>query len=232
MWQIIVENWRFLLIGTFPNGPIGGLAMTLLIAITSLAITFPFAILVALARSMGPKWARVTATVYVTILRGCPLLLLLLWIYFYLPVLLGFPLSPFLTLVIAIVIFQTAYLSEVIRGGIEALPKGQTEAALSLGLKRWAIIWKIILPQALYNVIPGIINQFTAVVKETSLAYVIALAELTYSATQINNILMTKPLEVYLILAGMYFVVCYALSSLAAYLDRAIARNRNQGQVT
>lgn len=226
MIEVLRDNWSFLLWGYFPNGPIGGLAMTLLIALASLAITFPFAIAMALARAMGPRWLRVAAATYVTVMRGIPLLMLLLWIYFFLPVALGFPLSPFITIVIAIVIFQTAYLSEVIRAGIEALPYGQTEAALSLGLRKPMIVAKIILPQALFNVIPGIINQFTSVVKETSLAYVIALAELTYSASLINAQLMVKPLEVYLVLAMFYFVLCFSLSQVADMLDRSISAKR------
>ncbi|EUC00006.1 polar amino acid ABC transporter, inner membrane subunit [Rhizobium sp. CF080] len=227
MWQVFSENWEFFLLGTYPRGPIGGLAMTLIIAVVSLAITFPFAIGVALLRGSKSVWVRRACEAYTTLIRGCPLLMLLLWIYFFLPQLLGFPLSPFTTLVIAIVFFQTAYLSEVIRGGIEALHKGQTEAALALGLKRWMIIWKIILPQALYNVIPGILNQFTSVIKETSLAYVIALGEVTYSASQVNGILMTRPMEVYMVLAALYFVLCFSLTQIAGLLDRRIARNRS-----
>lgn len=228
MWEVFSQNWQFFLLGTFPKGPIGGLAMTIIIAVVSLLIVFPLSVGVALLARSKHTWVRKLILAYTTLVRGFPLLMLLLWIYFFLPQLLGFPLSPFSTIVIAIVLFQAAYLGEVIRGGIEALPKGQAEAALALGLKPWMINIKIILPQALYNVIPGILNQFTAVIKETSLAYVIALGEVTYSASQINGILMTRPMDVYLVLAGLYFIVCFSLTQIAALLDRRISRSRSQ----
>ena len=226
MIEIFLDNWRYLLIGAYPNGPIGGVAMTLALAISAIAVTFPFAVLVAVGRSMGPRWLRQAILVYVTAIRGIPLLMLLLWIYFFLPLAIGFPLSPFLTLLIAIVIFQIAYLSEVIRAGIEALPKGQFEAAAALGLSRRLTLIKVILPQALLNVLPGIMNLFTSVVKETSLAYVIALPELTYSASQINAQLMVRPMEVYLMLALIYFALCWSLSASARWMDRRIAAKR------
>lgn len=227
MIEIFLDNWRYLLIGAWPNGPVGGLAMTLALAVLAIVITFPFAVLVAIGRTMGPRWLRRTIVVYVTAIRGIPLLMLLLWIYFFLPLALGFPLSPFVTLLIAIVIFQIAYLSEVIRSGIEALPKGQFEAAASLGLSQRVTLLKVILPQALLNVLPGIMNLFTSVVKETSLAYVIALGELTYSASQINAQLMTRPMEVYLMLALIYFVLCWSLSASARWMDRRITAKRH-----
>lgn len=231
MMEILSDYGLFLLLGDYSRGIVGGLALTLLIAAASLALTFPFALGVALLRTSGRKWLSRPAACYVYGVRGIPLLMLLLWIYFFLPVVVGDILNPFWTIVVALVIFQTAYLSEVFRAGIEAIHPGQSEAGLALGLRRPVILLKIILPQALVNVIPGIISQFTMLIKETSLGYVIALNELTFSASQVSSTLMTRPMEVYIILASIYFIVCFTISSCARFLEYRIAARRNGGQL-
>jgi polar amino acid transport system permease protein len=219
MLDVVQQYWPYLLFGSYPNGPIGGFAMTLVIAIISLVLTFPSAVLVALARTSDVTVMKRAALLFVTIVRGIPLLMLIFWVYFFLPVVLGRPISPFWSLILAIVVFQTAYLSEVLRAAIEALPKGQTEAALSLGLSYFPRIWKIILPQALYNSIPGILNQFTSMIKETSLGYVLAVEELTYAANKVNNFILVKPFTVFALLALMYFAVCFTLTQLVRLLE-------------
>ena len=226
MWDLIREHWLFLLVGAYPKGPLGGLAMTLIITAISLALSFPCAVIVALCRTSGNRYLVAPTTAFVYTIRGIPLLLLVFWIFFAAPAVVGFNLSAFTTIVIAIVMFQSAYLSEVIRAGIEGLPKGQVEAARSLGLRYSPTTFKVVLPQALYNVIPGILNNLTAIFKESSLAYVISLHELTYAALQVMNHEMSKPFQVFMILAGIYFVCCYTLSSAARLLEIRIERKR------
>ena len=222
MIDIIRDHWSYLLIGAYPRGPLGGLVMTLIIALLSLVLTFPLAVSVALLRTSGVRWLVAGCIGFVYVVRGVPLLMLIFWMYFGFPVLFGFPLPPFMT----IVLYQTAYLSEVIRAGIEALPKGQVEAARSLGMRRLPIIWKIILPQALYNVIPGMLNQLTAIFKETSLGYIVAVHELSYSAYLLNNMLMTKPLQIFGIIAIFYFTLCFSLTQFAQWMEQRITRRR------
>nr|WP_279327452.1 amino acid ABC transporter permease [Chelativorans petroleitrophicus] len=216
------------MVGDYPKGPLGGLAMTLLITITSMVLAFPCAVLVALCRTSGIRLFVWPSTAFVYLIRGTPLLMLVFWIFFAGPVILGFTLSAFATIVIAIVSFQTAYLSEVIRGGIEGLPKGQTEAARALGLGYFVTTWKVILPQALYNVIPGILNNLTAIFKESSLAYVISLHELTFAALQVMNFEMRRPFQVLVLLAAIYFCCCFALSQTASWLEVRVARKRER----
>ncbi len=134
MIGIIRDYWLVFLVGSYPNGPLGGLAMTLIIALLSLALTFPSALIMALARISPYRVIRYPATGFVYVVRGMPLLMLLFWVYFFLPIVLGFSISAFWSLIASIVVFQTAYLSEVIRAAIQALPKGQTEAAKALGM--------------------------------------------------------------------------------------------------
>lgn len=232
MLEILQQHWLFLLIGEYPNGPLGGLAMTLIITVLSMVLAFPCAIIIALCRTCGVKTLFWISTAFVYLIRGTPLLMLVFWIFFAGPVILGFTLSAFATIVIAIVSFQSAYMSEVIRGGIEGLPKGQVEAARSLGLGYFVTTWKIVLPQALYNVIPGMLNNLTAMFKESSLAYVISLHELTFAGLQVMNHEMLRPFQVLVILAGMYFCCCFALSQAARQLEMRITRQRTSQTAT
>jgi polar amino acid transport system permease protein len=224
--DLIREHWLYFLIGEYPHGPLGGLAMTLVITSVSMVLSFPCAVLIALCRVSRRRSLFWPTTGFVYLMRGTPLLMIVFWIFFGAPVVLGFTLNAFVTIVIAIVSFQTAYLSEVIRAGIEGLPKGQTEAAMSLGLGYLTTTRKIILPQALYNVIPGILNNLTAIFKESSLAYVISLHELTYAGLQVMNHEMSRPFQVFAVLACIYFVFCFSLSQFATGLEARIRRKR------
>ena len=227
MLDILSQNGIYLLKGSFPDGPLMGLSLTIAIAVIGLALTFPAAVLIALARTSNLSLVYWPATIFVYVVRGIPLLMLIFWSYFMLPVLLGFPIDAVTTLVAAVIMYQTAYLSEVIRGGIEALPKGQNEAARSLGMTYFAIQTRIILPQALYNVLPGMINQFTAIIKESSLGAIITVPEITYVAQQINNATVTKPFQIFALLALTYFSLCYSLSKFASFVETRVQRKRS-----
>ena len=234
MLDIVWNYGQLLLLGGYPRGPLGGLAMTLLLSICCLALTFPLAIGVALAHSSGHP-ARVRACVaYLYAVRAMPLLLLIFWVYYVLPLVIGITLSPFVTMLITLTVFQSAYLSEVIRAAIEALPRGQRDAATALGLGYWATTLRVILPQALVNCIPGILSQFVLLIKETALGYVITFNEITYAANQLNNILLVKPVEIFAVLAityGSYWVpgwcwVCHATKPAMRAPSRALPRRR------
>lgn len=225
MIDLVRESGLYLLIGEYPAGPIGGLALTLMISLLAMALVLPAAIVVAVARTSGVGWLAWAMKAYVNAIRCVPILLLIFWVYLFVPVLLGFPLSGFVTLVVAIFFYQTAYMSEVIRAGIEALPKGQTEAARSLGLAYPVIVLKVILPQALYNVLPGILNVLTIIVKESSLGYMVGAGELTLTASHVNSLTLTKPFEVFAILAMIYFVVCFGIGRIAKYLEGRLGRH-------
>ncbi len=226
MIELLEQYGRLLLVGHYPNGPLGGLAMTILTSLLCLAICFPIATLLALARTHGNKTLARFYTGYIYFVRSMPLLMLIFWIYYFLPYVLPFSLSPFVTIVLAITIFSSAYLAEVIRAAIEALPKGQYDAASALGFRYWQTTFLIVLPQALTNCIPGLVSQFILIIKETSLGYIITFNELTYVAHELNKILLVKPVEIFTILAISYFVLCSGLSQLGGQLERRIARGR------
>jgi polar amino acid transport system permease protein len=226
MINIIRDYWLLLLIGQYPNGPLGGLANTLILSALSIALAFPISILMALARLSSRRllnWP-VTALVYIT--RGVPLLMLILWSYFLVPLLTSADVPSFLTMLTTLVIYQGAFLSEVVRAGILALGTGQMDAARALGHSYLRAMRFIILPQALYNMIPSMISTFVATIKDTTLGYVISVPDLTFAANQVNNQLLTQPFQVFLILAIVYYAICWSLTHAANVIERRIARKR------
>jgi polar amino acid transport system permease protein len=226
MYHIVSDNWLLLLVGQYPNGPLGGFAATLLLSILGIGFAFPLSILVALARMSPWRALQWPATALVYVMRGVPLLLIIFWVYFMLPLLIGRIVPGFVAMVCTLVVYEAAFLSEVVRAGIQALPAGQMDAARALGHGYLGAIRYVILPQALYNMMPSILSQFVSTIKETTLGYVINVPELTFAANQINNQLLTKPFEVFFILAIIYFCVCWTLAQLANALERRIESKR------
>lgn len=224
--DLLMQYWPTLLVGQYPNGPLGGLALTLILAACGLAMSLPLALLIALARVSPYGWLRTASKALVNVVRGMPLLMLIFWAYFVVPKLTGQVVSGFWTLIFALVVYESAYLSEVIRSGIEAVPRGQVEASRSLGVGYWTTMRKVVLPQALFNVLPSMTSQFVSTIKETSLGYVISVNELTFAANQVNNLVLTQPLQVFGILAIIYFLVCFSLSRSLSWLDLRIRRSR------
>ncbi|CAH0250871.1 putative glutamine ABC transporter permease protein GlnP [Agrobacterium fabrum] len=223
---ILHDYWLLLLIGQYPNGPLGGLANTLILSALAIALAFPVSILMALARLSAWRVLRlpVTALVYVT--RGVPLLMLILWTYFLIPLWTGADVPSFAIMLATLVVYQGAFLSEVVRAGIVALGVGQMDAAKALGHSYGSAMRFIILPQALYNMIPSMISTFVATIKDTTLGYVINVPDLTFAASQVNNQLLTQPFQVFLILAVVYYALCWSLTYLANAVERRIARRR------
>ena len=228
--SILRDYWKLLLIGSYPTGPLGGMAVTLALSVSTMILTFPFSVVLALAHSRGGPRLRRFCAAWVTLIRGTPLIMLLFWNYFLVPLLIGRNVSGFATMLISLVIYETAYVSEIIRSGIEALPSGQYEAAKALGLDFTQAHLRIILPQALFNALPSLINQFTSIVKETSLGYVINVQEFTFAATQVNGELLTFPFQIFFILAVGYFAVCYTLSRAAGRVEISVQRRRTRAQ--
>lgn len=223
---IIHDYWLLLLIGQYPNGPLGGLANTIILSLLAILLAFPVSILLALARLS--KWRAlrwpVTGLVYVT--RGVPLLMLILWCYFLVPLWTGADVPSFLIMLVTLVVYEGAFLSEVVRAGIVSLGQGQMDAARALGHSHLSAMRFVILPQALYNMIPSMISTFVSTIKDTTLGYVINVPDLTFAASQVNNQLFTQPFQVFIILATVYYVLCWSLTYVANSLERRIARRR------
>lgn len=224
--NILHEYWELFLIGQYPNGPLGGLANTLILASFSLIIAFPLSVLLAIARTSSLPIFRYPITVWIYFIRGIPLIMIIFWTYFLVPSIIGRNVSGFTTMLCTLVLYQSAYLCEILRGGLQSLPSGQIEASRALGLGYFRTLCWVLLPQALYNSIPSLISQFISIIKETSLGYVINVQEITFSANQVNNELLVKPFQVFFILAVTYFSLCFSLTKVAEWFERRVERKR------
>ncbi len=223
---VLHDYGLLLLVGQYPSGPLGGLALTVILAVLGVALAFPLGVGLALARISPFRALSWPATAIIYVMRGLPLIMLIFWVYFFLPVIVGRPVTGFSTLLATLVIYEAAYLAEIVRAGIQSLPAGQMEAARAVGLTYMQAMRKVILPQAIYNMVPAMLGQFVSTIKETSLGYVISVNELTFAANQVNATLLTKPLPVFAVLAGIYFLLCFSLTQGARYLESRVARRR------
>jgi general L-amino acid transport system permease protein len=201
----------------------GGLPLTLLLASVSLVVAFPLAILLALGRQSDLPAIRTLCVVFVEFVRGVPLISVLFMASFILPLFMpqGTKIDVLLRVLIGMTLFTAAYLAEVIRGGLQALPKGQVEAAHSLGLSYWQIQRMIVLPQALRLVVPAIVNTFIGAFKDTSLVTIVSLYDLT-GAVQLalgDADWRMFFIEGQMFVAAIYFVACFAMSRYSQWLE-------------
>ncbi|MDQ7031170.1 MAG: amino acid ABC transporter permease [Desulfonauticus sp.] len=229
-WDIVWNNLGYFLIGPYPNGPLGGLAMSILLAIGGIFGAFWLGLAIGLMRLSQKVWFKYPAIVYIEIIRGTPLLMVIFWFYFLAPILLGKPLPEATSALISFIVFTSAYIAEIVRAGVQSLPRGQMEAARSTGLTHFQAMRYVILPQALRNMIPSFVNQFVSLTKDTSLAYIIGVNELTRAATQVNNRTLIAPTEIFLTIAVLYFIVCYVLTSISRRLEKHLARYQARGR--
>ncbi len=224
MIDLIQTYWLYFLVGQFPQGPLGGVALTIVLAALALVLAMPVGLLLGLARTSTRAALRRPATAVVHIVRGVPLLLVVFWTYFFLPAVTGIRTGQFSTMLIALVVFDGVYLAEIVRAGIQGVPRGQYEAARALGLGHARAMRRVILPQALRSMLPSLVNQFISTIKATSLGYIIGLTEASFIATQINTQVFTRPAQVYLLLSLMYFILCFGLSRVAFALEKRANR--------
>jgi polar amino acid transport system permease protein len=222
MLELIQTYWLYFLVGQYPQGPLGGLALTILLAALALLLSMPVGLVLGLARVSPYRIIRWPVTALVFVVRGTPLLMVVFWAYFFLPSVTGVKTDQFSTMLMALMVFDGVYLAEIVRAGIQGLPKGQFDSARSLGMSYLTAMRLVILPQALRHMLPSLVNQFVATIKETSLGYIIGLSEVSFIATQINNLVFTRAIEVYLVLGLSYFILCFGLSRFAYALDRRL----------
>lgn len=210
----------------------GGLPLTLALSIVGLVASFPLGVLLALGRTSDLPVMRGLSVVYIELVRGVPLISILFMASVMLPLFLpaGVSIDKVLRALIGICLFSAAYVAEVVRAGLQAIPKGQIEAAQALGLGYWQRQRLIILPQALSLVIPPLVNSFIASFKDTSLVIVIGLLDLLSTAKSA----LTDPAwrgfykEAYLFVGVIYFLFCYALSRYSRYLESVLGQGRRR----
>jgi general L-amino acid transport system permease protein len=204
----------------------GGLMLTLILAAVGMCCALPFGVILALGRRSSMPVAKSLSVIFIEFWRGVPLITVLFMSSVMLPIFMPEEMSfdKLLRAMIGIIFFQSAYMAEVIRGGLQAIPRGQYEAAEALGLSYWKSMFLIILPQAMKLVIPGIVNTFIALFKDTTLVLIIGLFDLlavVQSAFSDPNWLGFS-VEGYVFVAAVYWVSCFSMSRYSMYLERKL----------
>jgi general L-amino acid transport system permease protein len=237
LWIVVLAAFFILMYGDVmglskvPTDRWGGLPLTIMLATLSIVFCFPIAIGVALGRRSNLPAIKTFCTIYVELVRGVPLISVLFMASFMFPLFMpqGVTIDVLLRVLVGITLFAAAYMAEVIRGGLQAMPKGQAEAAASLGLSYWQTQFKIILPQALAMVVPGIMNNFIGLFKDTSLVYIVSLYELTGAlGLALNSDADWRPfkLEGYLFIVAIYFVFCFAMSRYSLWIEKQVNKSK------
>ncbi len=215
--QVILNNFAFLIlqgfvgIGSFVGG-------TVRLAVPAIVLGFLLGIFIGLGRLARSRWINVPMTVYVEFFRGVPLVMVIFWFWFIVPALMGKSLPEYSVALTAFVVFEAAYLGEIVRAGIQSVPRGQVEAATATGLTRAQALRCVILPQAIRNMIPALVTQFIVLLKDTSLASIIGYVDLTKAAQIVNN-REIRPFELYLFIAVVYWLCSYGMSRYARLLE-------------
>jgi polar amino acid transport system permease protein len=221
-FEVIPNNFNFLILqGFFGVGAFAG--GTLRLALPAIVFGFVLGTFIGLARLARSRWINLPALIYVEFFRGVPLVMVIFWFWFIVPVLAGKSLPEYSVALTAFVIFEAAYLGEIVRAGIQSVPHGQLQAATATGLSRAQMMRHVVLPQALRNMIPALVTQFIVLLKDTSLASIIGYVDLTKAAQIVNN-REIRPFELYLFIALVYWLCTYAMSRCASSLESRMAR--------
>jgi len=211
--SVITNNFVFLIsqglfgIGAFTGG-------TLRLAVPAIILGFILGTFIGLARLSRRRWISLPALVYIEFFRGVPLVMVIFWFWFIVPALAGKSLPEYSVALTAFVVFEGAYLAEIVRAGIQSVSRGQMEAATATGLTDNQTMRYVILPQALRNMIPALVTQFIVLLKDTSLASIIGYVDLTKAAQIVNN-REIRPFELYLFIAVIYWLCSYSMSRFA-----------------
>ncbi|MDC0249865.1 amino acid ABC transporter permease [Candidatus Pelagibacter sp.] len=210
-----LTNLKFLL---------SGLTTTIYISVVSIIISMVLGLIVAIPSLGKNKFLTYINVGYVEIVRAVPLLVLILWIYYGLPIMTGISFSPFVSGIIALAISESAFQAEIFRAGINSIKKAQWEAGSSLGLSFFKRLRLVILPQAIKNILPAIGNQFVYVLKMSSLVSIIGIGDLTRKA---NELVVTtyRPLEIYTFLILEYLVLILIISFFVRKLERNLKKD-------
>jgi His/Glu/Gln/Arg/opine family amino acid ABC transporter permease subunit len=222
-FAVITNNLGFLIfqgffgLGNFTGG-------TLRLAVPAILLGFLLGVFIGIGRLARSRWIYVPATLYVEFFRGVPLVMVIFWFWFIIPVLLGKSLPEYSVALAAFVIFEAAYFGEIVRAGIQSVPHGQAEAATATGLTQAQTMGYVILPQALRNMIPSLLTQSIVLLKDTSLASIIGYVDLTKAAQIVNN-REIRPFELYLFVAVIYWLCSYGMSRYARHIERQLAIN-------
>jgi len=212
-FSVITYHWRFL-----ASGVLVTLALSALSGVTSIAAGF----VVALARMYGPRWLRPIVILYIDSMRAIPVLVVLVWTFFALPIVGGITMAPFWAALVGLTVHLAAYSAEIFRAGIESVRPGQTRAALALGMSRAQILRRIVLPQAVVRMLPAFGSFLSVTIKDTAIASVIAVPELMRQSETVQGQTF-QPIEVYTFAMLMYFLLLFPVTRGVDLVYRRVA---------
>ncbi len=223
-------NIKFMLFGM--EDEFGGLMLTFYIAFTSIVLSFIFGSLLGIARWSSMLVFKIPATIFIELFRAIPHIMVIFWVFFATPI--AFALlfdikvssSALTSAIVAFTLFESAHIAEIVRAGLNSMPKGQFEAAKTLGMNSRQTFILIILPQAYRRMIPSLVSQFVSLFKDTSLVYVIGVVEFFRAATIINNRIYMS-FEILSITAIIYFICAFTLSQIAGHLEKKVEKQIN-----
>ena len=213
-WDVIAANFPLLL---------RGLGTSLKLTVVAIALSFPLGCLIAVGRISHRAWLSKSCAAFVNILRSNPLVLILFWFYFLMPIIIGKRIDDLTSIIVAFVIFFSAYFAEVVRSGIQSVGSRQIQAGLSSGLSYAQTMRHIILPQAIRAMLPALTTQCIIVLQGTTVAYVVGYDELLHTTSMIAE-RTGRPIELYVFVAAVYFLICYGGSLLSRHFEKQTIR--------
>jgi His/Glu/Gln/Arg/opine family amino acid ABC transporter permease subunit len=223
-WGVIIGNWKFLLLqGLIGIGSFGG--GTLRLAIPAIALGSLLGVVIGLCRLSQCRWIHYPAVLYVEFFRGVPLVMVIFWFWFLIPQVTGQRLPEYTVALAAFTFFEAAYIGEIVRAGVQSVPRGQADAASATGLSYGRVMMHVILPQAIRNMLPSLVTQCIALFKDTSLASIIGVMDLT-KAAQIVSQREVRPFEMYLFIAVVYWICTYSMSRFSQWLEMKMSPER------
>ena len=214
-----MTEWRFDEALRYLPFLVQGIKLTFLITLVSTSIGAAIGLLIAIARSSRFKLASALAGFYVDVMRAIPVLVLLVWVFFVMPILIGYSLTPFASGVVALSLYASAYLAEIFRAGIRSLERNQWQAGLALGMTFWQMMRRVILPQAIVRMLPPLGSMFVSLFKDSAVVSAIGVYDLMRQGLTLSLSLI-RPMEVMTITAVLYFVLTYPQTIWVNYLHR------------
>ena len=210
-------NWDLI-----QNFILKGLGFSIMLTVIATLGGIFFGTLLALMRLSGKKFLTVPATIYVNGMRSIPLVMVILWFFLLVPLLIGKPIGAEMSAIITFVAFEAAYFSEIMRAGIQSIPRGQVFAGQALGMTYGQTMRLVVLPQAFRNMLPVLLTQTIILFQDTSLVYAIGAYDML-KGFEVAGKNFGRPVEAYLAAAVLYFIICFALSTLVKRLHKKIA---------
>ncbi|MBW1971884.1 MAG: amino acid ABC transporter permease [Deltaproteobacteria bacterium] len=214
MFDAVFRNFSFLM---------GGLLITFKLAACALAGGIPLGILVGLGRISKNKWIYYPVTYYVNFIRNIPLILVIFWFYFVMPIITGSSIDPFPSAVVSFIVFEATYFGEIFRAGYQSISKDLVNAAFATGLTYSQTVRYITVPIAFRRMMPSLITQSIVTLQDTSLAFVIGLPELVRRASIVDN-LEVRSIQLFGFVAITFFIICYTGSKISRYYEEKVRK--------